>query len=111
MASEEKTTPVYIRSAEHAWVPALQLKTAQGKANVIVPKFKAGEKDMMHCEKPSRNFKYQDNQLIDLKDYPGGTLPLQNVDCNGRLDDYPEMVDLPCMSEVRSRGCAPFAEC
>ena len=97
---EEKATPVYIRSAEHVWVPALQLKVAKGKANVIVPKVSKQE-DLLQCEAPSRKNRYEDNQLIDLNEYQYGALPMQNVDANGRLEDFKEMVDLPSMSEVR----------
>lgn len=63
---------------------------------------------MLNCEEPSRKNRYHDNQLVDLKDYPNGVLPMQNVDANGRLDDYKEMVDLPSMSEVRSLRSSVF---
>lgn len=102
MMQEEKpkVTPVYIRSADHTWVPALQLKEYNGKATVSVPKFKNGEKDIMNCAKASKAFPYQENQHVDLKDYPNGVLPMQNVDANGNLEDYKDMVDLPFMHEV-----------
>jgi hypothetical protein len=104
MAKEEapKVTPVYIRSADHSWVPALQLKTHDGKATVSVPKFSSGEKDMLQCLKASKQFPYQaNNQSVDLKEYPNSLLPVQNVDSNGNLEDYKDMVDLPFMHEVR----------
>jgi hypothetical protein len=104
MVKEEKSkvTPVYLRSADHTWVPALQLKTHDGKAVVSVPKFLNGEKDMLQCLKASKQFPYQaNNQSIDLKDYPNSVLPVQNVDANGNLEDYKDMVDLPFMHEVR----------
>ena len=97
LSSEE--TPVYIRSAEHAWVPALQLKSHNGKATVAVPKFK-NEQEMLQCGMKSRKCKYNDNQIIDLKDYPNGVLPMQNVDARGSLEDYMELKDLPFMHEV-----------
>jgi hypothetical protein len=97
---ENKETAVYLKSEHHTWIPALQLKTHDGKATVIVPKFK-NEKDMLNCQTASKNFKYNDNQIVDLKDYPNGVLPMQNVDQNGNLDDYKDMVDLPFMHEVR----------
>jgi len=107
--SKEKQTPVYVRSSEHAWVPALQLKTYNGKATVSIPKFQS-EKELMNCEPASRKFRYQDNQIVDLKDYPNGLLPMQNVDANGRLEDYAEMVDLPCMSEVSDGSSAELMD-
>jgi hypothetical protein len=97
---KQKVTPVYLRSAQNVWVPALQLKTHNGKATVAVPKVKS-EQDMLHCAKASKNFRYHDNETIDLREYPNGVLPLQNVDCNGNLEDYMDMVDLPFMHEVR----------
>jgi hypothetical protein len=96
-----KITPVYLKSANHTWVPALQLKVHNGKATVGVPKFNNGESDMMTCAKASKTFPYHDNQIVDLKDYPNGILPMQNVDSNGNLEEYKDMVDLPFMHEVR----------
>jgi hypothetical protein len=104
MVKEEqsKVTPVYLRSADHTWVPALQLKLhGDGKATVAIPKFKNGEQDMMNCAKASKSFPYNDNQVVDVKQYPNGVLPMQNVDANGNLEEYKDMVDLPFMHEVR----------
>jgi len=94
-----KATPVYVRSDENCWVPALQLKTYNGKATVSIPVFKT-EQDMLCCGKASRKQRYHDNQVIELSDYPDGALPMQNVDKNGSLQDYKDMVDLPFMHEV-----------
>jgi hypothetical protein len=107
MVQQEKTkiTPVYLKSENHTWVPALQLKlNDNGKAVVSVPKFNNGEKDMMNCAKASKSFPYNDNQIVDLKDYPNGVLPVQNVDANGNLEEYKDMVDLPFMHEVRGKN-------
>lgn len=98
-----KVTPVYLRSAENVWVPALQLKTHDGKATVALPKFK-NEQTMMNCSKASKTFKYHDNQIVDLSEYPTGHLPMQNVDQNGNLEEYKDMVDLPFMHEVRTKN-------
>lgn len=97
--NKPKITHVFLRDKEHCWVPALQLKTNDGKATVSVPKFKH-EKDMLNCAKASKTFRYHDNQVIDLKDYPNGVLPMQNVDSNGNPEDYKDMVDLPFMHEA-----------
>jgi hypothetical protein len=94
------TTPVYIRSDDHGWIPVLQLKTFDGKATVSVPKVK-DEKDILYCATPSQKFKYHDNQVIELKDYPDQVLPMQNVDSNGIVEDYKDMADLPFLHEVR----------
>jgi hypothetical protein len=48
-----------------------------------------------------RNAKKGQQQTIDLKEYPSKVLPLQNVDHNGNLTAYPDMVRLPYLHEVR----------
>jgi hypothetical protein len=97
---QPNATPVYIRSDNHGWIPALQLKTFDGKATVSVPKAQ-DEKDILYCAKPSPKFKYHDNQVIELKDYPDKVLPMQNVDSSGMVEDYKDMADLPFLHEVR----------
>ena len=57
---------------------------------------------MMYCPPKSKSVRYSDSQLIDLAEYPGGILPMQNVDSSGRLEEYKDMVDLPFMHEVSS---------
>jgi hypothetical protein len=101
-SKKDEVTPVYIRSSEHSWIPALQLKVhpCGTKATVAIPKFH-DEKGMLHCAKASQTYGYQENQVISLKDYPNNVLPMQNIDCNGCLQDYMDMVDLPFMHEVR----------
>lgn len=94
----ETVTPVYIRSTENSWVPALQLKTYNGKATVTVPKF-VTEKDILQCPKPSRSQKYHDNIIVDMNDYANNVLPLQNVNAHGQLEDFMELKDLPFMHE------------
>lgn len=99
MGREEKTkvTPVYLKSVDHTWIPALQLKTHNGKATVSVPNFK-DVNDVLQCESKGR---YHENQIVELKDYPNNVLPMQNVDSSGNLEEYRDMVDLPFLHEVR----------
>jgi hypothetical protein len=101
--------PVYLKSAEHGWIPALQLKTFQGdKATVAVLRI-VQESDLLDCcshDPSSKKFRF-DNQIIHLSDYKDGVLPLQNVDHRGTLEDYKDMVDLPFMHEVRSSPPLP----
>ncbi|EEC42649.1 predicted protein, partial [Phaeodactylum tricornutum CCAP 1055/1] len=47
-----------------------------------------------------RNAKKGQQQTIDLKEYPSKVLPLQNVDHNGNLTAYPDMVRLPYLHEA-----------
>jgi hypothetical protein len=99
---EEKVSQVYLRSDQHGWIPALQLKVNGTKATVAVPKFKT-EQDMLTCPKDRRHKYYNDSQVIDLADYPNNVLPMQNVDVSGNLMDYKDMVELPFMHEVCSQ--------
>jgi hypothetical protein len=95
---QNKITHVYLRSEDHCWVPALQLKTFDGKAKVAVPVFK-NQQDILSCGKQGKQ-RYHDNQVVDLKDYSNNVLPMQNVDSNGNLEEYKDMVNLPFMHEV-----------
>ena len=101
MATERNiATPVYVRSDDNdCWVPALHLKTYNGRATVSIPVFKT-EPDMICCEKPPSKQRYHDTKFVDLKEYLDEVLPLQNVDSNGSLEEYKDMVDLPFMHEV-----------
>ena len=98
---ESKITHVYLPSAEHGWLPALQLKSSDNKATVAVPKFRK-EDDLLTCTRTDRwHYYYQDNQIVDLAKFPNNVLPMQNVDHNGNLVEYKDMVELPFMHEVR----------
>jgi hypothetical protein len=97
----EKVTPVYLRSADHAWIPALQLRVhpCKTKVTVAVPQHN-NENEMLNCETSSKSYRFRKNQVISLTDYPNNVLPMQNVDCNGNIDGHMDMVDLPFMHEV-----------
>jgi hypothetical protein len=47
-----------------------------------------------------RSAKKGEQMTIDLRKYPHKVLPLQNVDHNGNLSVYPDMVRLPYLHEV-----------
>jgi hypothetical protein len=96
-----EVTPVYLRSTEHTWIPALQLKVHEcgKKATIAIPQYK-NEVEMLHCAKGSHATKFHKNEIVSLADYPNNVLPMQNVDCKGNLEDYMDMVDLPFMHEV-----------
>jgi hypothetical protein len=99
---EDKVTQVYLRSDDHSWIPARQLKVYNNKATVAVPKFK-NEQELMSCGRRSKQ-KYHKEQVVDLTDYPNNVLPMLNVDAHGNLEDYKDMVELPFMHEVSSEG-------
>lgn len=94
---------VYVRDDSNGgcWVPALQLLVHNGQAKVTIPDFK-NEQEMLQCGKPGGAQRYKNNQFIDLKDYPNYVLPMANVDGNGRLEEYKDMVGLPFLHEVSS---------
>ena len=106
---------VYILDQTSCWIPALQLKTHDGKAIVQVPKF-TSEQDILSTnysasslssssnKNNGKKIKVEfenDSRTIDLSHYPNQVLPLQNVDSHsGRLQDYPDMVELPYLHEA-----------
>ncbi|KAL7577779.1 hypothetical protein ACA910_010536 [Epithemia clementina (nom. ined.)] len=98
----DNDTYVYVRSEDHAWVPAIQIwasKDGKPRATVIRPIFKT-EQQMMQCGSRSTLKKSVKEYEVDLSEYPNGLLPMQNVDANGNLEGYPDMVALPFMHEA-----------
>jgi len=107
---ESPINHVYIQSDDGSgWIPALQLRLLdEGNiASVAVPVFKKGEQDMLQCGKYDKQRFERDNRKIKLSEYPNGVLPMANVDANGRLEDYKDMVELPFLHEVRTIFCRP----
>nr|ACS35537.1 myosin A [Phaeodactylum tricornutum] len=94
---EKQTTYVYIMDKNHAWRPAILEDTKGDKAIVSVPEYK--NEEQMRSD-GGRNAKKGQQQTIDLKEYPSKVLPLQNVDHNGNLTAYPDMVRLPYLHEA-----------
>jgi hypothetical protein len=78
-----------------------------GKALVSIPEYKS--EDSMDCD-GGRAAKKGEQIYISMKDYPFGVLPLANVDVNGNLVEFADMVKLPYLHEVRIgflRLCIP----
>ena len=98
MKEQVKYTHVYVRDEESCWVPALQVHAHGNKANVVRPIFKT-EQQMLQCGTRGKQ-QYTKEETIDLSSYPNKTLPMQNVDTNGNLEDYKDMVELCFMHEV-----------
>ena len=93
----EKKSWVYIKSKEHAWVPAIQTHTDGKKATVMVPQYP--DEQSMDSD-GGRGAKKSVEEIVDLKGYTSAVLPLQNVDGSGMLLEYPDMVELPYLHEV-----------
>ena len=104
---------VYIMSDEYAWLPARVVdyitpqSSGDGKivkdvqvlqANVSIPVYK--NEDSIQSGPTSRGKGTATIQTVNLADYPSRSLPLQNVDEEGRLQEVEDMVDLPFLHEV-----------
>jgi len=94
----EKKSYVYIKHKEHAWVPAIQTDTDGKKASVSVPQYP--DEQSMDSD-GGRAAKKSVDEKVDLKHYTSAVLPLQNVDGSGLLLEFPDMVELPYLHEVR----------
>jgi hypothetical protein len=95
---KKQTAHVYILDQQYAWRPAILDETKGDKAYVTVPEYK-DEQSMM--SDGGRGAKKGEQITIDLKSYPHKVLPLQNVDHNGNLSEFADMVQLPYLHEVR----------
>ena len=93
----EKKSWVYIKSKEHAWVPAIQTHTDGKKATVQVPQY---PNEQAMDSDGGRGAKKSVEETVDLKGYTSGVLPLQNVDNTGNLLEFPDMVELPYLHQV-----------
>lgn len=88
---------VYILHKEFAWHPATMTHIDGKKAKVTVPQY---PDEQSIASDGGRGAKKSEEQTVDLKYYTAGVLPLQNVDSNGDLIEFPDMVELPYLHEV-----------
>jgi hypothetical protein len=93
---EAQATNVFVMDKEFGWRPAIQEKVTGDKATVTLLQFN-NEQDMQ-CK---QNAKKGETITVKLSDYPDAVLPLQNVDANGNLVAFSDMVKLPYLHEVR----------
>ena len=93
----DKKSWVYIKHKEYAWVPAIQTGSDGKKATVQVPQYP--DEQSLDSD-GGRGAKKSIDETVDLKHYPSGVLPLQNVDSQGMLLVFPDMVELPYLHEV-----------
>jgi len=115
---ESTSNRVYIASSEFGWIPAKVLVAANGKKVKVSFKDYPDDESIPACEvslaigtssqAPSHRIHRgsKDKRIplkemeVDLLEYPGHVLPLQNVDEDGRLIEVPDMVDLSFLHEV-----------
>lgn len=100
-AAASTSNHVYVRSDDHAWVPARLLESnSDGVATVSI-----GAYDNEQAIQTDAGAKRTTLQKVKLSDYPNNTLLLQNVDEDGHLKLVEDMVDLSFLHEVSQRGC------
>lgn len=93
---EAQSSNVFVMDKEFGWRPAIQEKVNGDKATVTLLEF--NKEQEMQCK---QNAKKGETITVKLSDYPSGVLPLQNVDANGNLVAYSDMVKIPYLHEVR----------
>lgn len=81
MSEADRSNNIYITSEATSWIPAKLLSCTDTHATVKITG--SGK-----------------TEVVELKDYPSNTLPLQNVDENGDLKEVEDMVDLPYLHEA-----------
>lgn len=93
---------VYVKSEEHGWVPARLRSIDKGKNQAVVEMDEYPDEQSMLSGGGAKKEDGKENLVtIDLRDYQGGVLPLQNTEEGGELAEFEDMVDLPYLHEVR----------
>lgn len=94
---KEKSAFVFLKDPDYAWIPAKLIRSSGNVADVQIPEY-ADEQSMI-CD-GGRSAKKMIEAEVDLSDYNKGVLPMQNVDENGTMRAYPDMVELPFLHEA-----------
>jgi len=81
MTGTNTSNNVYITTEETSWIPAKLISSTDTEATVTISA--SGE-----------------TKVVKLKDYSSKTLPLQNIDEDGKLKEVEDMVDLPYLHEA-----------
>lgn len=97
MGKEEASSFVFIRDPEYAWIPAIKKSDDGKKAQVSVPQYP--DEQSIVCDGGQSAKKFEDD-VVDLKEYNRGLLPMQNVNASGQAKVFPDMVELPFLHEV-----------
>lgn len=93
----KKDPEVFIKDADYGWIPALVKSQGGGKATVEVPIYK--DEQAITCDK-GRSAQGSEERVVNLKDYANEVLPLQNVDANSNMLQFPDMTNLPYLHEA-----------
>ena len=88
-----------MKDPDYAWIPAKLVRSSGNVADVQIPEY-ADEQSTV-CDGGKKAGKWIEAE-VDLPDYNKGVLPMQNVDENGNLRKFADMVELPFLHEVRT---------
>jgi hypothetical protein len=94
---EKKNAFVFIRDPEYVFLPAIRLGSDSKNAQVKVPIYK--DEQSIVCD-GGKTAKGWEEDEVPLSDYNKGVLPMQNVNAQGDLKAFPDMVNLPFLHEV-----------
>jgi hypothetical protein len=89
---------VYVMDKEFAWIPSRLISQEGDKAKVEVPTY---ENETMMLTDGGAGAKKWEEKTISLKFYPGKSMPMQNLNEDGVLNEVEDMVNLPFLHEVR----------
>ena len=92
---------VFIRDSIFGWRPAIQTQTSNDGLQATISLFHYKDEQSMTSDAGRGAIQTQEGMMINLKDYHANVLPLQNVDHCGTIQEYPDMVKLPFLHEVR----------
>lgn len=95
-AASSSSNHVYVQSKDHGWIPARLLESSNDTATVSIGVYKS-QQDMI-TEAGSTSKKTL--ATVELKEYPNQSLPLQNVDDDGKLKAVADLVDLDFLHEA-----------
>jgi len=94
---KEKSAYVFLKDPDYAWIPAKLLRSSGNVADVQIPEYP--DEQATICD-GGKSAKKMIDAEVDLTDYNRGVLPMQNVDENGRMRTYSDMVELPFLHEA-----------
>lgn len=97
MGKKEGKSFVFLKDPEYAWIPAKLIRSSGNVADVEIPEY--ADEESTICD-GGRTAKKMIDAEVDLSDYNQGVLPMQNVNENGTMKVFPDMVELPFLHEV-----------
>lgn len=93
-----KLQSLVFQDPDYAWIPAKLVRSSGNVADVQIPEYADEQATVCDGGKKAKNWIEAE---VDLSDYNKGVLPMQNVDENGNLRKFADMVELPFLHEVR----------